>query len=80
MGIHWSLPKLETLLPANLWARLKEAFNDPYFEEQQTTFTMYNGRDGGVLKELPIPRTVRVSRRKFRAFLTEGIDVKVSST
>lgn len=32
------------------------------------------------MKEIPIPRTVRVSRRKMRAFLVEGIDVKVRNS
>jgi hypothetical protein len=77
MGIHWSLPQLEALLPPNLVARLKEAQNDPFLDApDQDLMKIYNGLDGTVMKALPIPRTIRVSRRKMRAFCTQGIEVK----
>jgi hypothetical protein len=78
MGIHWSLPQLESLLPPDLAARLKEAQNDPFWEApEQDTMKIYSGLDGEILKALPIPRTVRVSRRKMRVLCSQGIDVKV---
>jgi len=78
MGIHWSLPQLEGLLPSELKARMKEAMNDPHREPpEKDTIFMYNGLDGSVLKALPIPKIVRVSRRKMRALCKEDIDVKV---
>jgi hypothetical protein len=78
MGVHWSLPQLEALLPPDLKARLNEAQNDPFWDPpEQDFFKIYNGLDGSVLKELPIPKTVRFSRRKLRAFCSEGIDVQV---
>ncbi len=78
MGIHWALPQLEALLPVDLKARLNEAQNDPFLDApEQDTVKMWNCIDGSVLKELPIPRTIRVSRRKLRALCSEGIDVKV---
>ncbi|KAI9711202.1 MAG: hypothetical protein M1820_002189 [Bogoriella megaspora] len=78
MGIHWSLPQLEALLPPELWARLREAQNDPFAHAQDgDVMKVYNGLDGSVLAALPIEgRIVRVSRRKFRAFLTQGLDVQ----
>ena len=77
MGIHWSLPQLEALLPPNLKARLKEAQNDPFLDApDQDEMRIYNGLDGTMLKALPIPRTVRFSRRKLRALCSEDIDVK----
>lgn len=80
MGIHWALPQLESLLPPDLKERLKEAQNDPFFDPpDQDVMTIHNGLDGSILKALPIPRTIRVSRRKMRAFCTQGIDVKVSA-
>jgi len=78
MGIHWSLPQLEALLPTELKDRLKEAQNDPFWDApEKDVFTLYHGLDGTVLKALPIPRMIRVSRRKMRAFCSQGIDVKV---
>lgn len=77
MGIHWSLPQLEALLPPDLRVRLKEAQNDPFLDaEEQDEMRIYNGLDGTILKALPIPRTIRVSRRKLRSFCSQGIDVK----
>lgn len=77
MGIHWSLPQLEALLPPDLRIRLKETQNDPFLDaEEQDEMRIYNGLDGTILKALPIPRTIRVSRRKLRSFCSQGIDVK----
>lgn len=78
MGIHWSLPLLEKLLPADLFSRLRETQNDPFYEPQDSDLLqMYSGKSGEVLKALPMGKIIRVSRRKLRKFLTEGIDVQV---
>jgi len=80
MAIHWALPQLESLLPPDLKERLKEAQNDPFLDPpDQDIMSIHNGLDGSILKALPIPRTIRVSRRKMRALCTQGIDVKVSA-
>jgi hypothetical protein len=77
MGIHWSLPQLEALLPPDLRMRLKEAQNDPFLDApDKDDMIIYNGLDGTILRALPIPRTIRVSRRKMRAFCSQGINVK----
>jgi len=77
MTIHWSLPQLEALLPPDLSARLNEAQNDPFLDAlEQDVLKTYNGMNGEVLKALPLPRMIRVSRRKLRAFCSQGIDVK----
>jgi hypothetical protein len=58
--------------------RLKETQNDPFLDApDQDNMNIYNGLDGTILKALPIPRTIRVSRRKMRAFCCQGIDVQV---
>lgn len=77
MGIHWALPQLEALLPPHLKARLKETQNDPFLDSpDEDEFRMYNGLDGTILRSLPLPKTIRVSRRKLRALASEGIDVQ----
>ena len=54
MGIHWSLPQLEALLPPDLAGRLKEAQNNPFWEApEQDTLNIYSGLDGEILKALP---------------------------
>jgi hypothetical protein len=78
MGIHWALPQLEALLPVDLKARLKEAQNDPFLDApEQDLLKLWNGMDGSILKALPLPRTIRVSRRKLRALCRQDIDIKV---
>jgi len=77
MGLHWSLPLLDSLLPPDLRVRLQETQNDPFLETpDKDSIPIYNGTDGTVLTAFPVPRMIRVSRRKMRAFCSEGIDVK----
>lgn len=79
MGIHWALPQLEELLPPDLKARLKEPQNDPFLDPpDKDVFRIYNGLTGEILKDLPTPKTMRMSRRRMRKFCSEGIDVRVS--
>lgn len=81
MGLHWSLPLLESLLPDNLSSRIHEAYVDPSLDWEQSPLNcmrMYNGLTGEIMKEFPVKgKIVRVSRRKLRALVAEGIDVKV---
>ncbi len=81
MGIHWSLPQLKALLPPHLRVRLKEAQNDPFLApKEDNVLPIYNGLDGTVLKAIPCPNIIRVSRRKMRAFCSQDIDIKVFPT
>lgn len=78
MGLHWSLPILEHILPAQIWKGLNEAQTDPHYEAPESdVLPIYNGLTGDLIKNVPIPKTIRYSRRKMRAHLTKGIDVQV---
>jgi hypothetical protein len=80
MSIHWSRPLLETLLPADLLTRVREAQVDPSFDSAQTggySVPFYNGKTGEHIMDIPMPNAVRVSRRKMRALCSQGIDIKV---
>ncbi|KAH0272552.1 FAD/NAD(P)-binding domain-containing protein, partial [Aureobasidium melanogenum] len=80
MGLHWSLPFLQSLLPDELFSRIHEAYVDPSLDWEQPPLNfmrMYNGLTGEIMKEFPVKgKIVRVSRRKLRALVAEGIDVK----
>ncbi|KAG9687264.1 FAD/NAD(P)-binding domain-containing protein, partial [Aureobasidium melanogenum] len=80
MGLHWSLPFLQSLLPDELFSRIHEAYVDPSLDWEQPPLNfmrMYNGLTGEVMKEFPVKgKIVRVSRRKLRALVAEGVDVK----
>lgn len=80
MAIHWSLPLLENLLPDGLRHRLKEIQADPSYDPpDDEVLKIYNGLNGELLTELHMPKVMRVSRRKTRAFLCQGIEVHVRS-
>ncbi|KAI9753800.1 MAG: hypothetical protein M1835_000954 [Candelina submexicana] len=77
MAIHWSLPQLEALLPDHLVSRLDEAKNDPYYTtKEEDVMPIVNGETGELMRNIPIPRAIRVSRRKLRAFCSQEIDVE----
>ncbi|KAH0538562.1 hypothetical protein FGG08_004850 [Glutinoglossum americanum] len=81
IGMHWSLPSLERILPVDLWDRLREAQNDPFYESPpEDVFPLLNSQTGEILKNMPLPKTVRVSRRKMRALCSEGVVVKYDKT
>lgn len=82
MGIHWALPMLESLLPDDLKTRLaNETFTDSSVDWEKfpnNHMRMFNGITGEIMKDIPISgKIVRVSRRKLRHFLAQGIEVKV---
>ena len=79
MGIHWSLPFLEKLLPADLLARISDAQSDPSLPVEEDFVPMINGLNGRVIKNIAVPRSLRVSRRKMRAFCSQGLDIQVGS-
>ncbi|KAA6406834.1 MAG: hypothetical protein FRX48_09332 [Lasallia pustulata] len=77
MGLHWSLPLLEHMVPADIWTGLREAQTDPNYDVPDAdVLPVFNGLTGDLIKNIPIPKTIRYSRRKMRAHLTKGVDVK----
>jgi hypothetical protein len=60
------------------YARVHEAANDPYFEPPDPgVLPTWNGATGELLRNIPMLRMYRVSRRRMRSFCAEGIDVIV---
>ena len=77
MLIHWSLSFLQELLPPDLWARIQEAQVDPSLPVMEDRIPMINGLNGEVIKYIDTPKSIRVSRRKMRAFCSQGLDIQV---
>lgn len=78
MSIQWGIPLLRGCLPEPIFDRLQTAANDPYFTPPDPgVLPTLNGKTGELLKEIPLLRMFRVSRRKFRSLCMEGIDVEV---
>jgi hypothetical protein len=71
---------LEGLLPSSVLGRLSEAQVDPYFDSSKVegyTVPFYNGKTGDHIVEIPMKNSVRVSRRRMRSLLSEGVDIQV---
>jgi len=67
---------LESVLPKDLFDRISEAANDPYFVPPDPgVLPTWNGATGEHIKDVPLLRMYRVSRRRFRKHCTEGIDI-----
>jgi hypothetical protein len=78
ISVHWGLPYLEKLLPAELFARLNETQTDPTYVVPETShFDLFNMKTGDVFASLPLPKTIRFSRGKMRQFCTQGIEIQV---
>lgn len=81
MSIQWGLPLLRHCLPDSLFDRLKTAANDPSFVPPDPgVLPTWNGKTGELLKDVPLLRMYRVSRRKFRNLCAEGIPVEVRTS
>src|SRR5947208_2343057 len=70
---------LADFLPKAIFDRVYTAANDPYFTPPDPGFLpTWNGRTGEHIKDIPLLRMYRVSRRRFRTLCSEGIEVEVS--
>lgn len=77
MSIQWGIPLLRDCLPDDLFDRLYTAANDPSFEPPDPgKLPTLNGKTGELMKDIPLLRMYRVSRRKFRFLCAEGIQVE----
>lgn len=78
MSIQWGLPMLKDILPAEMYDRIHTAAVDPYYEPQDPgILPTFNGGTGEFIKNIPLLRMYRVSRRRFRKFCSEGINTQV---
>lgn len=80
MTLHWGATYIAKCIPPELEARLNEICCDPFYGDRDLTLPHYNGKTGEKLFAMPGENPRRISRRKLRNFLTEGIDVEVRFT
>ncbi|OAL37074.1 hypothetical protein AYO20_03551 [Fonsecaea nubica] len=77
MSVQWGLPMLADCLPQDLFDRVYTAAVDPTFVPPDPGhLPAINGQTGEVMKNIPLLRMYRVSRRRFRKLCSEGIDVQ----
>jgi 2-polyprenyl-6-methoxyphenol hydroxylase-like FAD-dependent oxidoreductase len=59
------------------YARVQEAACDPYFPPPDPGYLpTLNGKTGELLKNVPLLKMIRISRRRFRQFCAEGVNVQ----
>ncbi len=79
--MHWGLPFLKRLLPADLCTRLRETQCDPSHQNgEDESVYLYNSKTGEQLKELHGPGMIRISRGKLRKLCSSEIQVMFGKT
>ncbi|KIW24233.1 uncharacterized protein PV07_09961 [Cladophialophora immunda] len=76
MTLHFGQEYLAKCIPPELMARLGEAYCDTYYTGKHTSWPMFNGQTGEKFFDMQGFNPLRVSRRKLRALLSDGIDVR----
>ena len=79
MLLHWGAQYLLSNLPADMQARISEPEVDNFYNwSGGGPFVHMNGKTGEIILRVsgddPV---VRVSRKKLRKFLSEGLDIRV---
>lgn len=80
MTLHFGQEYLSKCIPPQLMSRLSEACCDSFYTGTVTSWPMYNGQTGEKFLNMPGFNPMRVSRRKLRALLAEGITVNYGKT
>ena len=85
LTLHWSLPALRELLPADLISRLPDTYVDRAAVErnEDSTFPFFDlstGEKKGAVPRAGEHERIRVSREKLRQLLATGIDTKVTQS
>ncbi|OAA67795.1 Aromatic-ring hydroxylase-like protein [Akanthomyces lecanii RCEF 1005] len=78
MLVHWAMPIFQRLVPKDILRNLNDALCNPnlQFDAETETLPCYNGVTGELLFSSPTPGARRVSRKRLRALLAEGIDIQ----
>jgi hypothetical protein len=77
MAIHWSLERLETLLPPEIYANMEKASCNPAVNiDAGGVYPIIHGETGSMLAGVPYKRGLRVPRSKMRILCGEGIEVQ----
>ncbi|KAH0536584.1 hypothetical protein FGG08_006542 [Glutinoglossum americanum] len=79
MTVHWSAAYLTRCLPQAILDRLPETQSDQQLDfDTITGFPVHNLETGEVLKEIPLTTPRRVSRKRWRKVMMEGLDIQFS--
>lgn len=79
MTLHWGASYISKCIPPDLLATLNEGICcDPFYKgEDMNHIPNYNGKTGEKLFDMVGNEPRRVSRRKLRNFLSQGLNIQV---
>ncbi|KAI9771637.1 MAG: hypothetical protein M1840_001852 [Geoglossum simile] len=81
MTVHWSAGYLTKCLPQSILDRLPETQSDQQLDfDTIESFPIHNLQTAEVLKTIPLVTPRRVSRKRWRKLLMEGLDVQYGKT
>lgn len=79
MAIHWSLDRLEQILPPEIFAKLPLISCNPAVPiESGGLYPIISAETGQLITGVPYKKGLRVSRSRMRALCAEDIDVQYS--
>ena len=77
-GIYWAQESFNKCLPPDLKDELGTAQVDPsYKPSKDDVLHLCNGETGEILTKVPTPFVYRLGRAKFRALVSQGINIEV---
>ena len=78
MSIHWATSLLEKILSGPVDENGQKMTVDPNIDRTDSlVIPTFNVETGELLKDLLLGKVYRVSRRRFRAWLAEDVDIQV---
>ena len=77
MGLHWGAIALQSLLPADLWAKLQTVQVDPNVPAlDEDPLNFLNAETGEVMGAAIMSKFYRLRRSKLRALLAQHVDIR----
>ncbi|EXJ74668.1 uncharacterized protein A1O5_01361 [Cladophialophora psammophila CBS 110553] len=76
MAIHWAMPMLKELLPAELYAKIPAVSCNPAAGIHSGLYPIIHAETGDMMIGVPFEDGLRVPRSRMRALCAEGIDVQ----
>lgn len=79
MTLHRGASFISRCMPSEMRSELNAGICcDPFYGEKDLALPHYNGKTGEKLFDMPGEEPKRISRKKLRNFLSQGIDINVS--
>ncbi|KAM3414140.1 putative monooxygenase [Cercospora zeina] len=75
-GIYWAQVPLQECLPEHLAKQVEDAQVDDYRAGEDEVMSIYNGKTGELLRELPAPYNIRLARKRFLRLISQDVDIQ----